>query len=297
MPVESHAPVLEHHGVEVEIRGIRPVLRPDVSDVLGFEVDPADLERLEGSLVDVGHAAVRHADLVDLQGIDRLERFLPAVVLDRCRILRLGRELLEVHVDGGLRQREVGDQPAPEERLPLDARVQPRRLEDGRVGMGLLEELQIVEGQREPDRMEAELADLRGVPLQLLVHLADDDPPERLVDEERADHGQRHDHQDGDACVAKPATAMWTAVRRHGKSCPILASARDLPKRRPWPVRGITAVRGSLQRQKGEAASCWRRIALLVASSDGTALAPGAEDASIRYTTAAGSSERRSGGR
>ena len=139
-----------------------------------------------------------------------------------------------------------------EERLPLDARVQPRRLEDGRVGMGLLEELQIVEGQREPDRMEAELADLRGVPLQLLVHLADDDSPERLVDEERSDHGQRHDHQDGDACIAKPAAAMWTAVRGHWKSCPILASAKDLPKRRPSPVGESPQLEGLCNDRKAK---------------------------------------------
>ena len=192
MSVQGHVAVLEDDGVEMKIRGIRPILGPDVPDVLGEEVDPADLERGEGPLVDVGHPTVRHADLVDLQGVDRLERLLPAVFLDRRRILGLGAQLLEVHVQGGLRQGEVGDQSAAEERLPLDARIQARRVEDGRIGVGLLDELQIIEGQREPDRMEAELPDVRAVPLQLLVHLAHHYAAERLIDKERGDDGQ-HD--------------------------------------------------------------------------------------------------------
>jgi hypothetical protein len=52
-----------------------------------------------------------------------------------------------------------------------------------------------VEGQREPNEMKAELPDVGAVPLELLVHLADDDAPERLIDEERSDDSERHDRQ------------------------------------------------------------------------------------------------------
>jgi hypothetical protein len=54
--------------------------------------------------------------------------------------------------------------------------------------------------------MKADLPDVGAVPLELPVHLADDDAPERLVDEEGPDYGERHDRQYGDTCVAKPPT-------------------------------------------------------------------------------------------
>ena len=69
---------------------------------------PGDLERGERPLVDVDELAACDADLVDLQGIDGLERVLPAVILDRGRIRGLGAQLLEVRVLGGLREREFG---------------------------------------------------------------------------------------------------------------------------------------------------------------------------------------------
>jgi hypothetical protein len=78
--------------------------------------------------------------------------------------------------------------------------------------MGLLEEREIVQSQGKPDRMKAELPDLRAVPLELPVHLTDHHAAERLVDEERAGDGQGHDDQERDARIAKPATLTETAA-------------------------------------------------------------------------------------
>ena len=158
--------------------------------------DVRDAERLEGARIDVGGLATRDRDLVDLEGIDRLERLLPAMLGERGRIFRLFADVREVDVEERPIEAKVRDETPVHQRLPFDAGVELRHRQDGRVGMRVLGEGQPVERHAEAERMEVQALDVRRVPLQTLVHLGLDRPAEWLVDEERRDHDERDEGDD-----------------------------------------------------------------------------------------------------
>ena len=174
------------------------------------DLDPCQRERLEAGVVDVGDLAVRDADPVDLQRIDRLERLLPALVLHRRLVRGLPLQVLAVGVDLRAVDAEVRDQASEEEGLPLHAGVEALHLEHRRIGMLVLDDDEVGERQRAADGMEAQPPDVRRVALEPLVHLAFDVAAQRLVDEERRDDDQRHEQRDASedppAAPAEPRT-------------------------------------------------------------------------------------------
>src|SRR5439155_1158309 len=77
LAIRRHAALVEHEGRESNVGRIGTLARA-VADVGGDQVEIADVQRLEGALIDVRHVALLNLEVVDLQRIDRLERVLPA---------------------------------------------------------------------------------------------------------------------------------------------------------------------------------------------------------------------------
>ena len=185
--VDRPAPAFENARGRVDRRWVDAVLRVDVADVLRLHVEVGQLEGVFRVRVDVRHRRVPDEEAVDLEGIDLFHRLLPAPLLDRRRIRRLGAQLRQVEIDARPVEDEVRDELQGEKLLPLDARVEPRELEHGRFGVGLLPQDQVLESQRQVDRVESEALDPDGIALEAPVHAALHRPAQGLVDEEQGD--------------------------------------------------------------------------------------------------------------
>ncbi len=119
--------------------------------------------------------------------------------------------MVAVDVERRAHELEVGDQPAADQRRPLDVRAEPLDLHDGGVGPGVLDEDDVAQIEGEADRVEVEAPDGRRVAVEPLVHLALHLTPQRLVEEEGGDDQEDRDG-DGDArepsiparCPAEP---------------------------------------------------------------------------------------------
>src|SRR5262245_1784982 len=145
--VYSNPAVLKDRGLHTEHRGVRALLGVDVSDVLGDDLDALELERPEGSLVDVGHGTVANTHTVDLQRIYLLEGLLPSVLVERCGIGCLRFDMSNVREQCRLEDGKIGHDPTEKQFLPLHAGVQAWHVEDGWIGMRLLDEAKGSEGQ------------------------------------------------------------------------------------------------------------------------------------------------------
>ena len=104
--------------------------------------------------------------------------------------------------------------------------------------------------------MKAELSDVGAVALQLLVHLAQHDSPERLVDEEGGRDGQSHQHQEGDACAANPGTTMPDVCEMPWDSCRITGVQGTCL--RDWPAQPTELP--SLEALRNDRRSRWRHV-------------------------------------
>ncbi len=193
LAVHLQLAAVEDDRLQLEGRRVLTFRRPHVADVPHHRLDLRDPQRPRLPRLHVRGLAVDDLELVDLQRVHRLQRVLPAVVLHRRRVLQLGLEVRLVDVDERPDEREVGDELAVHERAPLHAGAQPLDPHHGWIRIRVLDELDVVEVDGEPDRMEVELADVGGVALHLPVHLGLGHAPQRLVDEERDDHGEDHD--------------------------------------------------------------------------------------------------------
>ena len=193
LAVDGDTARFEDHGRQADLGWIDPVPRPHVADVRGHEVEVAKAQRLERPRVDVGHVAAAHLEVVDLQGVDRLQRLLPSALLDRGRVVDLLSRLLEIDVDRGLLDLDVGDEAAAQKRSPVDAGAQALDVKDCRVGVCVLGDLHVFQVERQAQRVEIERRNARGVPLERSVHLRLGIPSQRLVDHGRDAIG---DHQD-----------------------------------------------------------------------------------------------------
>ena len=167
------------------------------------------MERLEGPPVDVGHVPVLDLEVIDLERIDRLERVLPAAILDWSRAGDLLAGLCQVDVKRGTIDHEVTYQAAMEQRTPVHAGAEQANARNGRIRVRVLDQDQLGDVERETDRMEVELADVRGIPLQRPVHLCLGVAPERLVDQEGDAEGDGEDEADH---RAHHEPAAWNSV-------------------------------------------------------------------------------------
>src|SRR5262249_7235110 len=170
--VDAELAFLEDLGVGAQGGRIDSIPRVHIADVLGDHVDLPEGQRLVRSLVDVRDPAVDDPHPVDLERIDRLERLLPALLVEGRRVFRLLLDVRSVGVELRLLEPEVRDHSTEDQRFPLHARVEPRDMQHRRLRMGVLDEDEVVKGQRRADRMEAQLLDVGGVALQPSVHLA-----------------------------------------------------------------------------------------------------------------------------
>ena len=193
LAVDLHPATVEHDGLDAQRRRVLAFRRADVADVVHRRLDLRYAQRPRLRRLDIGRLAVDDPELIDLQRVHRLQRVLPAVLLHRRRISQLGLEVRLVDVDDRLDQPEVGHQRPVDQRAPLHAGGEPLDPHDGRIGIGVLDELNIVEIDGEADRVEVELPDVRRIALHPAVHLALRHAPERLLDEERDDDGEQHD--------------------------------------------------------------------------------------------------------
>src|SRR5437867_1128536 len=139
------------------VRGVGPLLRADVADVRGDEVEVAQAQRLEGPLVDVRHVTVANLEVIDLERVDSLQRVLPAALLDRGRVGDLLARLRQVDVDRRLLDLDVGDEAPGEQRSPVDAGAQALDSKNGRIGMSVLNDRQALQIERETQRVKVEV--------------------------------------------------------------------------------------------------------------------------------------------
>ena len=219
---------LEHARGEAHRRGVDPHFGVHVADIGGLELEVVDPQGLEGPVVLVGDVAPRDLEPVDLEGIDRLQRVLPPLVLHRGGVVDLLLGLGEIEDDHRPLDEDVADHPAGQEGPPVHARVEPADVRHRRVGMLMLDDHGVPQVEREVDRVEMERADGRGVALQPRVHLRFRVAAQRLVDEEeRGDGGDAgHDDEgDGREDPATPGHGDHEDERKQG-ACP--ASRRIL---------------------------------------------------------------------
>ena len=252
LAIRRHAALVEHEGRESNVGRIGTLARA-VADVGGDQVEIADVQRLEGALIDVRHVALLNLEVVDLQRIDRLERVLPAAFLDGSRVLDFLPRLRQIDVDGRLHELDVGNELAGQERAPVDARAQPLETDDRRLGMLVLRDHDVVEIEREAQRVEVQLPDARGVALERAIHLRLGIAAQRLVDEERdgvGDDEQDRD-RDGDRHPVPPnpvqSCARYRRDLRPGIQHRLLALSlrqQEMCPGRPHLRRGKNARRG-----------------------------------------------------
>jgi hypothetical protein len=130
-------------------------------------------------------------EVIDLQRVDRLQRFLPAAFLDRGRIVDLLARLGKIEVDRRLLDLDIADEALPEEQgLPMDAGAQPLDAENRGLGVGVLRDHDVVEIEREAHGVKVELSDARGIALQRAIHVRLGVSTQGLVDRERNDVGE-----------------------------------------------------------------------------------------------------------
>ncbi len=223
------------------------ILGVDVADVRGPRVEVRELERTLGVLVDIGQGALSDAELVDLQGIDRLDGSLPALAIHRHLVGELAPQLGQVHVRDRPVDREVGDELQGQKLFPVHARVQSRNEEDRGLGVRRLADHDIVQRERKPERLKPRLPDARGVALEAGVHPAFDGAPERLVGHEA--HGRQENDQAGQRDSGfrprphPPATPLAPRRRNlglrlssRGRAHGITLSQAECQPARPFPV-------------------------------------------------------------
>src|SRR5262249_61095537 len=154
-----------------DVGGVHALLRLHVADVRGVDVEITQPKWLEGPAVDVGHVRALDAKVIHLERVDRLQRVLPAALLYRRGIGDLGAGLGEVDVKGGTIDEEITDQSTVEERAPVHAGAEQGNARHGRVRVRVLHHDQLGDVEGETDRVEVELADVRGVALEGPIHL------------------------------------------------------------------------------------------------------------------------------
>jgi hypothetical protein len=158
-------------------------------------------------IVDVGHGAVGDPHLIELERVDALHRGLPALVLHRDRIVRLGGELALVDVQARSDRVQVGDQPQRQQGAPVDAGRQAVDLDDRRIGMRVLPHRQADQGQRQGPQVQLEIRQPRGVALEILVERRLHPPPHRLLEQRSGGDQRRDQHRqagEGDRPAAMP---------------------------------------------------------------------------------------------
>ena len=186
------------NGARLDRRRIRAFPGVDVADVGGPRIDLRELERALRIVVDVGQRPVPDAEKVDLQRVDRLDGFLPALAVDGDLVRELAPQLRKVHVRHGPIDREVGDGSEKEQLPPVHARVEPGHEEDRGLGVRLLPDHDILQRQRKAQRLEPRLPDAGAVTAEARVHPALDRAPEGLV---------RHEaHERGEGDAGRPST-------------------------------------------------------------------------------------------
>src|SRR6266542_6643335 len=154
MSVHDSAARLEDDSLGVHRRRVDTVLGVDVADVVGAEGEVGNVKRPAGVFVDVDEVPVIDAQQVDLEGKDRESRLLPSVVLDRRRVGGLLSQLRQVDMDPRLVEEEVRDDVAGENLTPLHACVKPGKESHGRIGMRLLEDVDVGESDRKGEETE-----------------------------------------------------------------------------------------------------------------------------------------------
>ena len=216
---------VEHPRLHVHRRRIDALLGLDVPDVGGDEFQIVHAERLEGPLVLVGDVPSGNPQLVDVEGIDRLQRLLPSLVLDRGRVGDLGPRLGQVQDHDGVVDENVAHHAPGQEGPPVDAGVQALDIRHRGVGILVLDDHGVAQVHGEVDRAEVELADRDGVALEARVHLPFGIAAQRFVDEEERDHGgheQEHDeraHREDPAARGHARPHADSLMERPVRSC------------------------------------------------------------------------------
>src|SRR5439155_22256237 len=133
-----------------------------------------------------------------------------------------------VEIDDRTVQEEVCDELGPDELSQLHAGEEQRHSRHRRIGIGVLRDDDVLEVDGKPERVEIERADADGVPTQALVHLVLDPSPQRLVDEEGGDDGER-DQRPDDTPGPDPPSAHGAAPPRLGaRALPVGPGSADL---------------------------------------------------------------------
>src|SRR6266849_1587384 len=237
-PIEPRRARVEHHRLEVDRRGIHLLLRGNVANVLGAQIDAADVERLEGALVDIGDIPFDHAQAIDLE-VERqgLQRLLPAAILQRRLLGRLGAHLLEIEIDRRAFEAEVRNDPTMEQRPPIDAGDEARHLSDRRVGVGVLGDRGVAQLDGRRPRMHAQRGDLHGMPRQATIdrrlHIA----AQRLIREPGStidqDREQDEPPQQEDPTAANSqrhsTSLLWSTTWPSGSRTPPAAPRNSRP--------------------------------------------------------------------
>jgi hypothetical protein len=171
--VEPHRAGLEDDRVQADVGRVHALLGAHVADVLGDQVEAAHVERLEGTTVHVRDIALDHPQPIDfeVEG-ERLERRLPAAVLQAHVAGHLGADVLEVEMDGRAIEGHVGDQTAVQQGTPVDAGHEPCDVGHRRIRVGVLHDRGVVELDRPEPRMDPQRRDRHRVPGEASVHLA-----------------------------------------------------------------------------------------------------------------------------
>jgi hypothetical protein len=101
--------------------------------------------------------------VVDLERVDRLDRLLPAALLDGSGIGDLLPRLSQIDVQHRVVDEEVADQPPVNEGAPMHARAEERDARDRRLRMRVLHHEHAPQVEREAQGMEVELLEVDGI--------------------------------------------------------------------------------------------------------------------------------------
>jgi hypothetical protein len=145
---DDSAPGPEDRRFHTERRWIDVLREEDVADIARIQIQAGQAERFFRVLIDIGERSVPDRQVVDLEGINRLHRLLPAVLLERYGTGGLGAILPQVDPDFRPFELDFRDDLSAEDLPPMDVELKNRKTGDRRIRIFLLENGQPFQGQR-----------------------------------------------------------------------------------------------------------------------------------------------------
>ena len=131
--------------------------------------------------------------------------------------LHRANDLRPTRVDLGFDDQDTGHEASAEQRRQPQIGRDARDPDEGRIGMGVLPDVQITQVNRQAQRADIQTTDLRGVTLQACVELPLGDAAQRSLREERP--GDHEDDQQGEGTERPSPSATHRALVSAQPTC------------------------------------------------------------------------------